>query len=150
MYNCPRHKAHYRSSVSVLCILVMLLVMLSILDASRLRHPQTNPNLPSFDQLRPVSSSAYMSDCGVTFFSLYDVERNKLCDIGGYFVQTYGQISIKTIPFWHHTNEFYQYIWNWFYLSHYWHFSIKIFLFLKQSYPYWACCFEENSIVLFT
>ena len=55
MYNCSRHKALYRSSDSVLPMHVMLLIMFPILAAGRLCHPQTNPNLSSFDLIHSVS-----------------------------------------------------------------------------------------------
>ena len=48
------------TSVSVLCMLVMLLVMLFIVAAARLGHVQTNPNLTSFHQLLPVSLNAFV------------------------------------------------------------------------------------------
>ena len=58
MYNCHRNKALYRSSISVLCMLMMLLVMLSILVATRLYHLHTNLNRVSDIPRRTCCSRA--------------------------------------------------------------------------------------------
>ena len=67
MYNCAQHKTLYMTSVSVLCMLVMLLIMLPILPAARFFSSTSQSKSAKFWSTSPsIIQRAHMSDSDIS------------------------------------------------------------------------------------